>query len=254
VSDASRTAQLENLALSPAYQLFMLVLCLFALGTLAARTLMQLEPSTAGILDLADRGVCVIFLFDFLHSLWRAPSKWRYLSRWGWLDLVSSVPMVSYARWGRAARIVRVFRVLRGLRATRILAAAILRRRAESAFLAAALLALLLIVFASIGVLSFETAPDSNIKTAGDAIWWAVTTITTVGYGDRYPTTDGGRFIAAILMFSGVGLFGTLSGFLASWFVGHPGQGAPPTDVAAELKSLRAEIERLHQRLDDRAR
>jgi hypothetical protein len=95
VSKASAT-QPEHAA-HPAYQLFMLVLCLFALGILAARTAARLAPETAGILDLADRGVCVIFLVDFAVSLWRAPDRWRYFSRWGWLDLLSSVPMVSFA-------------------------------------------------------------------------------------------------------------------------------------------------------------
>jgi voltage-gated potassium channel len=250
VSKASAT-QPEHAA-HPAYQLFMLVLCLFALGILAARTAARLAPETAGILDLADRGVCVIFLVDFAVSLWRAPDRWRYFSRWGWLDLLSSVPMVSFARWGRAIRIVRVLRVLRGARATRIVAGAILRRRAESAFLATSMLAILLIVFASIAILSFETTADSNIKTAEDAVWWAITTITTVGYGDRYPVTSGGRFIASILMFSGVGLFGTLSGFLAAWFLGHPEKSAAD-DLAREVRALRADIERLHQKLDGRA-
>jgi voltage-gated potassium channel len=145
-----------------------------------------------------------------------------------------------------------VLRVLRGARATRIVAGAILRRRAESAFLATSMLAILLIVFASIAILSFETTADSNIKTAEDAVWWAITTITTVGYGDRYPVTSGGRFIASILMFSGVGLFGTLSGFLAAWFLGHPEKSAAD-DLAREVRALRADIERLHQKLDGRA-
>ena len=100
---SARAAEPEH-AEHPAYQLFMLVLCLFALGILAARTAARLAPETASILDLADRGVCVIFLIDFVVSLWKAPNRWRYFSRWGWLDLLSSVPMVSFARWGRAAR------------------------------------------------------------------------------------------------------------------------------------------------------
>lgn len=61
-----------------------------------------------------------------------------------------------------------------------------------------------------------ETAPESNIKTAEDAIWWAFVTITTVGYGDRFPVTTEGRIIAALLMTAGVGLFGTFTGFIAS--------------------------------------
>ena len=57
-----------------------------------------------------------------------------------------------------------------------------------------------------------------HITTAEDALWWAMTTITTVGYGDRYPTTTEGRLVAVGLMAVGVGLFGTLSGLAASWF------------------------------------
>jgi hypothetical protein len=65
-------------------------------------------------------------------------------------------------------------------------------------------------------MLSVETDPNSNIKTAEDAIWWTITTITTVGYGDRYPVTTAGRIIGMIVMVSGVGLFGTYTAYIAS--------------------------------------
>jgi voltage-gated potassium channel len=237
----------ESKGSSPSYQFFMLVLCLYALGALAAQTAFRLEPGTRGILDYADYGVCVLFLVDFGFSLFRAPNRWRYFSTWGWLDLLSSVPTIDVVRWGRAARVLRVLRVLRGLRATKLLATLVIRRRAESSFLAAALVAMLLIVFCSIAVLHFETEPESNIKTADDAIWWAFTTITTVGYGDRYPVTGEGRFVAVILMAAGVGLFGTFSGFLAAWFLGASGEEAASNElitVRAEIAALRESIER----------
>lgn len=205
---------------SVSYQLFSLVLCIYALAILTAQSLARLDPEVEGILRYADHTICVLFLVDFVISFVRATDRRRYFLTWGWLDLLSSIPALELARWGRAARIARVFRVLRGLRATRILARLVLQRRAESTFLAAALVALLLVVFCSIAILYFEVHPDSNIRTAEDAMWWAFTTITTVGYGDRYPVTHEGRFVASILMFAGVGLFGTFSGFLAAWFVG----------------------------------
>lgn len=80
---------------------------------------------------------------------------------------------------------------------------------------------ILLIIFSSISILSVEKAPNSNIKTADDAIWWTMTTITTVGYGDRYPVTLEGRLIGIVLMVSGVGLFGTYTAYIASLFIGE---------------------------------
>jgi voltage-gated potassium channel len=235
---------------SPAYQVFMLVLCVYALGALAAEKAVKLAPATKGIIDYADYAVCGVFLVDFVVSLWRAPDRKRYFFTWGWLDLLSSIPAVDVVRWGRAGRMLRVFRVLRGLRATKILATLVVKRRAESAGLAACLVALLLLVFCSIAVLHFETEPESNIKTAEDAIWWSFATITTVGYGDRYPVTTEGRFVAAVLMCAGVGLFGTFSGFLAAWFIGTQGATAPePPDLRAELGALREELAALRRSL-----
>src|SRR4051812_40819504 len=162
---------------------------------------------------------CALFIFsDFCASLWRAENRWRYLATWGWLDLLSSIPTLNAARCGRLARIVRIFRVLRGLRAARVLTTLVLRHRAHNTFLAVSLLAML-IVFCSTAILHFETAPESNIKTAEDAIWWSFSTITIVGYGDRFPVTSEGRFVAALLMCAGVGLFSTFSGLLAAWFL-----------------------------------
>jgi voltage-gated potassium channel len=231
---------------SPCYQLFMLVLCLYALGALAVQRAIQLEPGTRGILDTADYVVCTVFLVDFVISLVRAPNRWQYFTKWGWLDLLSSIPMVDVTRWGRLARVLRVFRVLRGLRATKLLASLVLKKRAQSTFLAASLVALLLVTFCSIAVLHFETEPESNIKTPEDAIWWALATITTAGYSDRYPVTGEGRFIATILMAAGVGLFGTFSGFLAAWFMGSAEEQPPSADLAA----LRAEVVALRETLE----
>jgi voltage-gated potassium channel len=237
----------EKPSVSPGYQLFMLVLCLYALGALAAQTALHLEPDTRGVLDYADYAVCSLFLVDFLVNLLRAPNRWRYFTTWGWIDLLSSLPEIDALRFGRAARIFRVFRVLRGLRATKVLASLVLRRRGESTFLAASLVAMLLIIFCSIGVLHFEDEPESNIKTAEDAVWWAFATVTTVGYGDHYPVTSEGRFIAAILMCAGVGLFGTFSGFLAAWFIG-PESAAEESD----LRGVREELAALRRLLTDR--
>jgi voltage-gated potassium channel len=229
--------------LGPTYHLMMLVLSLFAIATLAFEVATRMNPQIRSVLDYADYAVCMLFGVDFAISLWRAPNRVRYFVRWGWLDLLSSIPTVSVARWGRIARVARVFRVLRGVRATREITAVILKERARNTFLAASLLALLLVVTCSVAILHFETTRDANIRTAEDAVWWSFTTITTVGYGDRYPVTPEGRFVAIVLMCAGVGLFGTLSGFLAAWFLGDRDENKELTALRAEIAALRELIE-----------
>jgi len=230
---------------SASYQLFMLVLCVYALAVLGIGTVVRLDPGVRAVLEYADYAVCFQFFLDFLISLWCAENRLKYLVTWGWLDLLSSVPMLSAARWGRVGRIMRLFRVLRGFRATQILTTVVLKHRAGNSFLTASLAAILLIVFCSIAILEFENSADGNIKTPEDAIWWAVSTVTTVGYGDRFPVTSEGRFVAAILMCAGVGLFSTLSACLAAWFI------MPQTqDKDGELSSLRREVALLRETIE----
>jgi voltage-gated potassium channel len=226
----------------------MLALCLFALAVFAVDTVARLSPSTRQIFEYADTAVCVLFFADFVGQLATAPNRWRYFSRWGWIDLLSSIPMVDVLRIGRVARVMRIIRVLRGLRSTKLIAGFLLDRRAESTFLAAVLVSLLLVVFASVAILQFENVAGANITSAQDAVWWSVVTITTVGYGDRYPITPEGRAIAAVLMTAGVGLFGTFSGFVASWFLAPANK-----ERESELQALRKEIVNLRQLLESRS-
>lgn len=227
------------------YLIFMLITSFLALALLAATVLVRLDEGTKEILAYADNGICVLFGVDFIISLARAERRWKYFLRWGWLDLVSSIPAVGLFRLGRAARVLRIVRVLRGVRSTRILAGFVLRRRAESAVLAVSLIAFLLVVIGSIGILHLETTPEANIKTPEDALWWAIVTMSTVGYGDRYPVTTEGRALAAVLIAAGVGLFGTLSGFVAAWFL-EPARKRQ----SDEFEALRGELEGLRRDLE----
>ena len=238
---------LESKDPSPGYQIFMLVLCVLALIIILLEAVFRTSPEVSRVLDYADAAVCMAFLGDFVLSLIRAPNRWRYLATWGWLDLLSAVPALDVARWGRIARIARLSRVLRALRASRMLSQMLFRQRAQSAALAAMLVAFVLVIGTSAAILRFEDSPDANIRTADDAVWWAFATITTVGYGDRYPVSAEGRIIAAILMSAGVGLFGALSAALATWFL-TSGEQTTENEVAA----LRSEIAGLRTILDER--
>jgi voltage-gated potassium channel len=170
------------------------------------------------LLDDIDHGVCVIFFIDFLHRFFTAGNKREYM-KWGWIDLISSIPM-TYLAVGRVFRVLQLIRVVRAVRSVRIMAHYFVKNRIRSTFASAAIFAFLMIVFCAIAMLRVEQdAPGSKIKTAEDALWWAYVTITTVGYGDVVPVTREGRVIAAVLMTVGVGLFGTFTAYVASWFV-----------------------------------
>lgn len=201
------------------YDLFILALSIAALVLLAASAAAPLDPEAQRLVDLGDLFICGFFFADFVRNLVRASNRWRYLVTWGWLDLAASIPAVDALRLGRLGRIVRLLRILRLFKATRILLHAVTERRRESAAWAALLVSILVIFTASVGVLEFERRAGGNIVSAEDALWWSMTTITTVGYGDRYPVTTGGRLVAVALMVLGVGLFGALSGMAASWFM-----------------------------------
>lgn len=201
------------------YQLFMLVLCIGVLVTLGVEAALDIDVETRRILIAFDTLVSMIFLADFGVSLRAAPDRWKYFRTWGWIDLVSSIPAVLFLRWGRAARIARLLRVLRGLRSARLIGQMILRHRAESAGLAAGLIAMLTALVGSIMVLRVERAAGGVIATASDALWWTLATMSTAGFGDLYPTTDIGRAIGIVLMIVGIGLFGTFTGLVASWIL-----------------------------------
>lgn len=105
--------------------------------------------------------------------------------KWGWIDLLSSIPMVDFLRAGRLLRLIRLLRVIRAFRSTRQLLNHIFANKAKGTLTSVSILAVLLIIFSAIAILNVEDDPNSNIKTAEDAIWWTYTTITTVGYGDN---------------------------------------------------------------------
>jgi voltage-gated potassium channel len=187
----SETAESATRKVQP-YDLFMLGLSVYVLLALAVAAFLPLDGQSRQVLQSADNAVCVVFLADFVRNFIRADHKLEYL-RWGWLDLLASIPTIDALRFARLARVVRIIRVLRGFRSARQLIAFVLQRRAQSAFWGMALASFILLVFASITILEVERdAPGANITSARDAVWWAYVTITTVGYGDRFPVTTEG--------------------------------------------------------------
>ena len=228
------------------YNAVILLMSLIAIGMLAVGVIVELTPSARSLLAYADLTVCVVFLIDFVVSLVRAENRWRYLATWGWIDLLSSIPALDIMRWGRAARVVRILRVIRGIKATRFLASLVFQNRARNALLGGSFVAVTVIFFSSFAILHFEGGAGGNITSAEDAVWWAICTVTTVGYGDLYPISWEGRVVAFMLMVTGASSFGALSGLIAGSFVQNE------DDHQDELRDLTAEVASLRQLLEMR--
>ncbi len=203
-----------------AYDLVIGILAIFSLVILILPLILQLQPSTVDLLNTVENLLCIVFMADFLRSLFRAPSKWGYfLKGGGWLDLLGSLPFSKFAlfRFARLFRIARVMRTLKGNDFRRLLTDEL----AQSTLLFTFVIALMLIfTIAGLVLVAERSNPHANITTYQNAVWWAFVTITTVGYGDYYPVTNLGRLFAIILMFSGLGIIGVLSSYLASTFIG----------------------------------
>jgi voltage-gated potassium channel len=225
-------------------QIISLVLSIYILGALIVQTLFQVSPQTTDLLDKIDFLICLFFLYDFFARLHKAKSKFEFF-KWGWIDFISSIPVLGVFQWARIARVVRIIRILRAFRSTKILIQYLFRNRSRGTLATAVLVSLLMMIFSSIAMLNFEKAPNSNIKDSEDALWWAFTTITTVGYGDRYPVTTEGRVVAALLMTSSVGLFGIFTAFIASFFVAEDQKKdeANIKTLIEEVRLLRLKIE-----------
>ena len=124
-----------------------------------------------------------------------------------------------FLRIGRVARLIRILRLLRGVRSTRVIVTHLYKNRARGTFATVAMITFVLIIFSSIAMLNVETSPESTIKTAEEALWWSLATVTTVGYGDVYPKTTVGHIVGSVLMIAGVAIFGTFTATVASYFV-----------------------------------
>jgi voltage-gated potassium channel len=200
------------------FNLIILFLSIYILGSFLIDTFCVLPIEMSRLLNFIDNAVCFIFLIDFIIRFKNASNKIEFM-RWGWIDLISIIPVIDYFKAGRLLRLIRLLRIIRAFRSTKKIVSHIFRNKAQGTFTTVSIIALMLIIFSSIAILQVEKAPTSNIKTAEDAIWWAYVTITTVGYGDKFPVTTEGRIIAVILMTGGVGLFGTFTAYASSWFL-----------------------------------
>ena len=240
----------ENRELKPiGYELFIGALSILSIFNLIALLVLQDDENLAYVVGIINAIMMPIFLTDFFFRFFTTESKSDYFfRRFGWADLLSSLPFPNF-------KILRLFRLWKVWRLILEYGAGNLWRefinhRAENALYTVVFLVLCVLEFGSLAVLSAESkSANANITTATDAIWWAYVTITTVGYGDQFPVTNQGRIIGILVMTACVGLFGTLSGFLANLFL-SPSKPQEATEAATDANDPQVKIAELKQLIE----
>lgn len=204
-----------------------------------------------GAIDFVISG---LFFVDFLRLYFRAENKKTYLLKdFGWADLLASLPFPQ-------TKILRVFRLFKAYGLIKRVGVKNVfnemnKNRASAAVLLVLFMIILLLEFGSVGILLIEqNNPAANITSASDALWWVYVTITTVGYGDRFPVSDWGRMLGGLVMLVGVGLFGVITAFVANKFL--PNADTDETVVAVNkdraIAELRKEIRQIRELLEEK--
>ena len=196
-----------------------------------------LDPAAARACRVVGFAIWLAFAADYAVRLLLSRHRGRYVRENVFALVVIAVPML------RPLRLLQVLTLL-----------TVLNRYAGRAFRGRVIAYIvcsagLLIFVSALAMLQTERrAAGARITDVGDALWWAMTTVTTVGYGDEYPVTAAGRVIAAALMIAGVALVGAVTATFASWLierVADEDEAADPAEApatAGDVAALRQEI------------
>ncbi|MFV2062794.1 MAG: ion transporter [Chloroflexota bacterium] len=211
--------------LSPSWEVFVLMVSVLSVVNLFFGWVLQ-NPHILQVVVIMDSTLTVVFVTDLLRRLVVADDNRAYLVHgYGWIDVLSTIPLL---RIFRLFRIVRVLRIMGRLGGPKQALKAFFSNKASGGLLSVFFIAIIVLEFGSLLILAVERgAPGANIETAEDAVWYLIVTMSTVGYGDQFPVTDVGRLLGSLIIIVGVGVFGTMTGFLANAFLS-------PSDTTAQ--------------------
>ncbi len=237
-----REALRERFNESAAIPLLLLAVALIPI--LLLPVIIDLPPSIDATLAAIGWFIWAAFAVELAVNVYLTEHRTRYLLT-HWFDVaLVALPFLRPLRIVRSARLLRLFGVVRVLAAGARLAHTL--REILTMHSLHYLLTVALILTVAAAAAHFERDAGGTIQDFPDALWWAVTTVTTVGYGDTYPVTGEGRGVGVFLMLVGIGVFGTLTASVAAFFV-----ASAERESTVTIDDLMAEIRRLHDRLDE---
>ena len=227
-----------------ATELPMLLLAISMIPLLLIPWLLELSANVNRTIVAIDWFIWAAFVFELGTKTYLAPARRRFLIR-HWYDVLLVVlPFLRPLRVVRSARALRLLRVTRLLtfvarlsKTTRV----VLTRHRLDYTLAVAMTA----VFASAAAVYYlERGIEGSIDDFGTALWWAIVTVTTVGYGDYSPSSAAGRGVAVLLMLIGIGLFGIVAANIAALFITNEDE-AGSEELLNEVRALRDQVDEL---------
>lgn len=243
------------------YELFIAAVSLLSVFNMVLSNIPGVDNDAANVVYIVNAALTLLFIYDFGLRFATAPSRQDYfIHKYGWADLLAIIPSF---RIFRLFRIYKAYRIIQNHGGSRTLEY-LSQHRVESALYILVLMVILIIESGAFMVLQAERASSSaNIQTAGDAIWWAYVTITTVGYGDRFPVTAQGRLVGILVLTTGVAVFATFAGLISSRLLTSPEPGGEVHDqqpggtdqqarYLAELKQLIIEREKIEGEITSR--
>ncbi len=235
------------------FDLVLVALSIYVLVALLIERTIPISQATERILRWSDTAICILFLIDVVSRFVKADRKLQFL-KWGWIDLISSIPMLDVLRWGRLVRVARVLRVLRGIRSAKYILRFLFVSKVKGAIASALFATIVLLVFSCISILHLEREPESTIRTPADALWWSMSELTTASFSDKVAVTTEGRTLGVLLVLSGMGLFAVFTACFASWFISK-GEQEELDSIAVlqrQVHLLVEEVAKLRSELLDR--
>lgn len=208
---------------SRVFAFFIQVLILVSIITFSIETIPNLKPETKTILQVIEWFSVIVFSLEYVLRIYVADSKPKFIfSFFGIIDLLAILPF--YLSFGvdlrslRALRFLRLFRILKLVRYNRAMNhfTSAIKSAKEEIFLFI-FITLILIYFSAVGIYYFENeAQPEHFSSIFDSLWWAIITLTTVGYGDVYPITVGGKVFTFIILMIGLGIVAIPTGIISS--------------------------------------
>lgn len=177
---------------------------------------LYMAPTAVNLVTLVllDTAICILFLFEYLYFLFKSENKSAYFKN-NMFDLMASFPYLLFFSLSPLTSILNIFKVLRGLKNIVKLYEYLVKKKVNLFWQVLSLFLLVLIYF-SIIIVHVERDVNSGLTTFHDGVWWAMATMTTVGYGDVSPMTYTGKIVASFLMMFGIGLSSAVGAMFVS--------------------------------------